>query len=104
MGIVGAALVAIWAQGLLRETGRVLLDAEMDAPVVDEIQEVLRQNQAVQITDLHVWRVGKGNYACIVSLATSSPIPADQIRQQLSIHDELFHLPVEINKPTNRRE
>lgn len=97
MGIVGAVLVTVWAQGLLRETGRVLLDAEMDKPVVNEIRAVLRENPAVQITDLHVWRVGKGKYACIVSLATSSSITADLIRQQLSIHEELVHVTVEIN-------
>ncbi|WHQ45949.1 CDF family Co(II)/Ni(II) efflux transporter DmeF [Alcaligenes faecalis] len=97
MGIVGAVLVTLWAKGLLRETGRVLLDAEMDKPVVNEIREVLRQNPTVQITDLHVWRVGKGKYACIVSLVTSSSITADQIRQQLSMHEELVHVTVEIN-------
>ncbi|MFW7341471.1 CDF family Co(II)/Ni(II) efflux transporter DmeF [Pollutimonas sp. H1-120] len=98
MGIVGAVLVTLWARGLLRETGRVLLDAEMDAPVVNEIREVLRQSPAVRITDLHVWRVGKGQYACIVSLATSSPITPDQIRRQLSVHEELVHITVEINQ------
>lgn len=41
MGIVGAGLVGIWAYGLLRDTGRILLDAEMDAPVVAEIYEVI---------------------------------------------------------------
>src|SRR4051794_8062220 len=39
MGIVGAVLVSVWAWGLIRQTGRVLLDAEMDAPVVAEIRE-----------------------------------------------------------------
>jgi divalent metal cation (Fe/Co/Zn/Cd) transporter len=43
MGLVGALLVALWARGLLRDTGRVLLDAEMDAPVVAEIREVVAQ-------------------------------------------------------------
>jgi Co/Zn/Cd efflux system component len=34
MGIAGAILVSVWAFGLLRDSGRILLDAEMDAPVV----------------------------------------------------------------------
>src|SRR6187399_2688598 len=38
MGLVGAALVSIWAAGLLRDSGRILLDAEMDAPVVAEVR------------------------------------------------------------------
>lgn len=35
MGIVGALLVGSWAKGLLIETGKVLLDREMDLPVAE---------------------------------------------------------------------
>jgi hypothetical protein len=31
----------MWAHGLLGDTGRVLLDAEMDAPVIAEIREAI---------------------------------------------------------------
>ncbi|MCY1295281.1 Cadmium, cobalt and zinc/H(+)-K(+) antiporter [compost metagenome] len=99
MGVVGAVMVAIWAKGLLRETGRVLLDAEMDAPVVDEIREIVKQSPVpADITDLHVWRVGKGQYACILSLATDQHLSADHVRQQLSVHEELAHITVEVNR------
>jgi len=99
MGIVGAALVSIWAYGLLRDTGRVLLDAEMDAPVVAEVREVIAATPAsTEITDLHVWRVGKGKYACIVSLSAAEDVQPEEIRQRLSIHEELAHVTVEINR------
>ena len=99
MGIVGAGLVAIWAVGLLKETGRVLLDAEMDAPVVEEIREVIEDiDFDIEITDLHVWRVGKGKYSCILAVATKADTSADFIREKLSIHDELVHVTVEINR------
>ncbi|HZC23549.1 MAG TPA: CDF family Co(II)/Ni(II) efflux transporter DmeF, partial [Candidatus Binatia bacterium] len=70
MGIVGAILVAIWAKNLLRDTGKVLLDREMDHPVVEEIRDVLEKAPQgdIRISDLHVWRVAKGAYACAVSL------------------------------------
>ena len=98
MGIVGAALVAIWAYGLLRDTGRVLLDAEMDAPVVAEIREVIAASPVdAEISDLHVWRVGKGKYACILSLVTSGSIGSEYFKQQLRIHEELVHISVELN-------
>ena len=98
MGIVGAALVALWAKGLLHETGRVLLDAEMDAPVVREIHEVIEASPLkATVTDLHVWRVGKGKYACIVALTVDAPATPDDFRRQLAIHDELAHITVEIN-------
>ena len=98
MGIVGAALVAIWAYGLLRDTGRVLLDAEMDAPVVAEIREVIEAGSVdANICDLHVWRVGKGKYACILSLVTTERIGSEYFKQQLSVHEELVHVSVEVN-------
>lgn len=98
MGIVGAGLVAVWAYGLLRDSGRVLLDAEMDAPVVAEIREVIEASPVkAAITDLHVWRVGKGKYACILSLAVQGDATPDEFRKQLSIHEELVHVTVEVN-------
>ncbi len=100
MGIVGAVLVAYWAYGLLRESGRVLLDAEMHAPVVEEIREVIAQSPIrAEICDLHVWRVGRGKYACILALATDAEVSPDYFKSQLRIHEELVHISVEVNRP-----
>ena len=99
MGLVGAGLVGIWAFGLLRDTGRVLLDAEMDAPVVAEIVEVIEQGPvAAQIVDFHVWRVGRGKYACILSLLVEEQVEPEQFKERLSVHDELVHVTVEVNQ------
>jgi cation diffusion facilitator family transporter len=102
MGIVGAFLVLIWAYRLLLDTGRVLLDAEMDAPVVAEIFEVINDSPIqAKITDLHVWRVSKNKYACILSLLTSETVTPDYFKKQLIIHEELVHITVEINHCAN---
>ena len=99
MGMVGAALVAVWAYGLMRESGRVLLDAEMDAPVVAEIREVIDASPIrAAISDLYVWRVGKGKYACMVSLVTLADAQPEDFKRQLRIHEELVHITVEINR------
>ena len=99
MGLVGAGLVGIWAFGLLRDTGRVLLDAEMDAPVVAEIVEVIEQGPvAAEIVDFHVWRVGRGKYACILSLLVEEQVEPEQFKERLSVHEELVHVTVEVNQ------
>ena len=104
MGIVGAGLVAIWAYGLLRDTGRVLLDAEMDVPLVAEIHEVVKGCPIkAEVVDLHVWRVGKGKYACILGVATTADVGPAYFRHHLSIHEELVHVTVEVNKSTRQR-
>lgn len=107
MGLVGAVLVAVWAKGLIGETAKVLLDREMDHPVVEEIREVVRElglPPALHLTDLHVWRVGKQAYACAMTLVCRAPgISADQVRQALAIHEEIVHVTVEVHVlPSNR--
>ncbi len=101
MGLVGAALVAFWAKGLIAETAKVLLDREMDHPVVDEIRELIAERGAsgeTLIADLHVWRVGRAAYACALSLVTHDPqLSADEVRRWLSVHEEIAHATVEIH-------
>ncbi len=102
MGIVGATLVAIWARGLIIDTGKVLLDREMDHPVVEEIREVVEtgpEGGNTRITDLHVWRVGKGAYACALSLVThDTSLTPDRIRERLAIHEEIVHATIEVTQ------
>jgi cation diffusion facilitator family transporter len=99
MGIVGAALVSVWAYGLLRDSGRVLLDAELNVPVAQEIREVIEQGPIpAEICDLHVWRVGKGKFACIVGLVTPAGAQPEDFKNQLRVHEELVHITVEVNR------
>jgi cation diffusion facilitator family transporter len=103
MGMVGAVLVAIWAKGLIVDTGKVLLDREMDHPVVEEIREVVEAHDAggplTRVTDLHVWRVGKNVYACALSVVTQDPLlTASQVRAQLAVHEEIVHSTIEIHQ------
>ena len=98
LGILGAILVARWAYGLMRETAKTLLDAEMNHPVVAEIREVIQDLPVrVDVTDLHVWKVAKGKFACILALSSHASISADEVREALSIHEEIVHVSVEIN-------
>ena len=102
MGIVGAFLVGVWAKNLMIDTGKVLLDREMDHPVVSEIREVVESGPEIsgtRCTDLHVWRVGKGSYACAISLVTHDPaLTAARVRAQLAVHEEIVHVTAEIHQ------
>lgn len=100
MGLVGAALVSVWAVGLIRETGRVLLDAQMDAPVVEEIRQAIEEGGVpARISDLHVWQVGRGKFACIADVVTVPGIHADHFRQALAVHEEIVHVTLEVHAP-----
>jgi cation diffusion facilitator family transporter len=102
IGLLGAVLVAQWARGLLSQTGNVLLDREMDAPVVQEIREVIAQHGGASdthIADLHVWRVGANAHAGALTLVThDAALTPDTVRTWLSVHEELAHLTIEIHR------
>lgn len=102
MGVVGAVLVANWARSLLRQTSAVLLDREMDHPVTEEIREGIETGLAdshTRVADLHVWRVGRGAYACAVTVVTHSPtLDADGVRACFSMHEEIRHSTVEVQR------
>jgi cation diffusion facilitator family transporter len=102
MGVVGAVLVATWARNLITETGKVLLDREMDHPVVKEIREAVESGPEAgntRITDLHVWRVGKRAYSCALSVVTHDPtLTPHSVRKQLAQHEEIAHATIEIHQ------
>jgi cation diffusion facilitator family transporter len=96
MGLVGSAVVSVWAYGLLRDTGGILLDltpASSDLPA--EIRRALESDGDELITDLHVWRIGAGRFAAIVSLVAHEPKPVESYRRRLRRHQELVHLTIE---------
>jgi len=100
IGIVGAVVVALWAKSLIIATSAVLLDREMDAPVVDGIRAAIAARGSAsetEIADLHVWRVGKATYACALSLVTHDrQLTANHVRDWLSSHAEIVHSTIEI--------
>jgi cation diffusion facilitator family transporter len=100
MGIVGAVLIAFWSKNLLCSTAKILLDREMDHPVVAKIRQTLESSHtsAATITDLHFWRVGKDSYSCSLILVTASKdLTANSVRTQLAQYKEIVHSTIEIN-------
>lgn len=93
MGLVGATVIAFWAWSLMRDTAAVLLDAA-DPDLESEIREQVEGPGDARITDLHVWRIGPGAHAAIVSA-----VGADHatIRQRLRPVHEIEHLTVEVH-------
>lgn len=97
MGVVGAIVIARWSWGLLRDTGRVLVDASANPGLEEEIREGIEDGDAV-ITDLHVWQVGPGKFAAIVSLVAERPLAPADYAARVTIHEELVHVAVETHR------
>jgi cation diffusion facilitator family transporter len=97
MGIVGSILVFIWAIGLIKQSAKILLDAEMDDPIVEEVIESINDiDKNIQINDLHIWKVGKGKYSCILSISVEeNEININEIKKYLAKDKKLVHITIE---------
>lgn len=96
-GLVGALVIASWSYGLIRDSGMVLLDANADPALSDEIRAFLQSELKARIPDLHLWRLGPGHRGLIVSLITPDAINAEAIKASLRRrYPDLSHVTVEV--------
>ncbi|MBK7657659.1 MAG: CDF family Co(II)/Ni(II) efflux transporter DmeF [Betaproteobacteria bacterium] len=98
MGIVGAVVIGWWAKGLIAESSRVLLDREMDSPVVADVRRAIECDGDAEIADLHVWRVGRERYACALTIVARAPLEAAQYRARLGPVAAVAHASIEIHR------
>jgi len=98
MGIVGAVLVARWSVGLIRDSGRVLLDHQAPEELREELRAALEAAGASEVTDLHLWSVGPGIWALEVALVDDERKPPGHYKA--SIPETLFvvHATVEVHE------
>jgi cation diffusion facilitator family transporter len=100
IGLVGALVIAHWSWRLIRDAGAVLLDAVPDGELATAIRGRLEQGDD-RIADLHVWRVGPGHHAAIVSLVSDAPLPVEAYKDRLADLARLSHVTVEVHRCTH---
>jgi cation diffusion facilitator family transporter len=72
VGVIGGIVIASWAYGLMKSSGSVLIDVMPDHHMADDIRNRL-ETGGDRISDLHVWQVGPGHQAAIISIVTHVP-------------------------------
>ncbi len=97
MGIVGAVVIAVWASGLLRDTGRVLLDITPDTVLASRIRSDV-EAAGDRVFDLHLWRLGPGHLGAILSVSTAAGRDAGYYRALLARYAELSHVTIEVSR------
>jgi cation diffusion facilitator family transporter len=98
VGVLGAVVIGVWAIGLMRQSGSVLLDREMDHPLAARIRTDIESDGDAKVADLHVWRVGRDKFAAIACVVADVPLAPAAYRERLSRHEELAHVSIEVNR------
>ncbi len=95
--LVGAGVIGAWAYGLTRDSAMVLLDADADPQLSQDIRQLLSGEMGARVADLHLWRLGPGHRGLIVSLVAPGPVSAETIKTVLRArHPDLSHVTVEV--------
>ena len=97
VGMVGSAVIASWAYGLIRQSGAVLLDVASDKAVESAIRERL-ETRGDRITDLHLWQIGPGHQAAVVSIVSDRPQAPAAYKSRLADVPGLSHVTVEVQR------
>ncbi|MCX5579562.1 CDF family Co(II)/Ni(II) efflux transporter DmeF [Kaistia terrae] len=95
VGILGAVLIASWAIQLMRDSGRILVDTVPDPELAADMRTKLEQDGS-HVTDLHLWRVGPGHNAAVISLVPAAPATPEAYRRRLSGLAGLSHVTIEV--------
>jgi cation diffusion facilitator family transporter len=96
-GVIGALVIANWSWGLMRDTGAILLDMNLDKRMAESVRHLVEDNGDT-VLDLHVWRVGPGHLSAVMSVATSEAQRSPSFyRGALRRFKGLSHVTVEVN-------
>ena len=95
VGIIGSLVIASWAFGLIRDSGAVLLDVSVDKNLEAVIRDRL-ETRGDRVTDLHLWQVGPGHRAAVISVVSDHPLPSATYKRRLGGLRGLSHVTIEV--------
>ncbi|MBR0695910.1 CDF family Co(II)/Ni(II) efflux transporter DmeF [Bradyrhizobium lablabi] len=103
VGIIGSLVIASWAYGLVRAAGSVLLDVSADEDLEATVRERI-ETEGDRVTDLHLWQVGPGHRAAVISVVSDHPLPPTMYKRRLGGLRGLSHITVEVEACPNHAD
>jgi cation diffusion facilitator family transporter len=95
MGLVATIVILSWSWTLIRSAGSILLDVCPDPSLARKIAVRLEQGSD-RVSDLHLWRLGPGHLAAVISIVSHEPRSPDQYKRRLSGLQRLSHVTIEV--------
>jgi cation diffusion facilitator family transporter len=100
MGIVAAVVILRWSVGLLRDTSRVLLDAQRPEALHAAVKGAIEASGEHRVVNLKLWDVGGHRFAGMLWIQSHAPRPAAYYRALLPDELSIVELVVEIDSPS----
>ena len=97
MGLIATVVILSWSWTLVRSAGAVLLDVSPDPRLSNNIAARL-EHGGDRISDLHLWRVGPGHLAAVISLVSDHPNSPAFYKDKLVGLPGLSHVTIEVER------
>jgi cation diffusion facilitator family transporter len=97
MGLIATLVILSWSWSLVRSAGAVLLDVSPDSALSRRIAARLEQ-AGDRVSDLHLWRIGPGHLAAVISLVSDHPNAPGFYKQRLAGLPGLSHVTIEVER------
>jgi cation diffusion facilitator family transporter len=95
MGLIATVVILSWSWSLVHSAGAVLLDVLPDPELSRQIAARLEKG-GDRVSDLHLWRIGPGHLAAVISLVSDHPHAPRFYKNRLSGLPGLSHVTIEV--------
>lgn len=98
MGVLGSLLVARWSIGLLRQSSGVLLDRQAPDDMREALRAAVEADTTDRIADLHLWSIGPGIHAAILTVLADDPQPPGEYKARIPQALGVVHATIEVQR------
>lgn len=95
MGLIVTVVILSWSWTFVRSAGAILLDVRPDLALWRKIAARLEQH-GDRVPDLHLWRVGPGHLAALISFVSDNPNAPSFYKKRLTGLPGLSHVTIEV--------
>ncbi len=97
VALVGALVIGRWAFGVLRDSGRALVDASTPPRLAAQVRALIEGDGDAKLADLHLWQVGPEAYAAALSIVADRPQACVVYGARLKTLATLKHATIEVH-------
>jgi cation diffusion facilitator family transporter len=95
VGILGGVVVFKWSLGLIRQSGKDLLDAH-DTTINRQSLVKELEKDGSKVIDIHLWKVAPGQVGCEIIIKRNESQNASDYREKIKKHFSIHHLIIEV--------
>jgi Co/Zn/Cd efflux system component len=97
-GLIGAAVILVWAVGLARRTAGELMDMTGEASTLRaRVIARLESEGDLRIEEIRIWPLGGGVHGCTVRAVSHASRSAAELKEQILAVCTFGHLSVEVH-------